>query len=127
MGKQLELLKEIVLALSRVALLSYAMNPGNLEYIRQAELAAPALGVRLQIQTVLGAGDFQRAFSDLGGAGGKADSRIGCDVALDPSPGPLFCREVSANLIPLTQFRRLPGRRTPPTSQRRTGYAEVLT
>src|SRR6266487_633401 len=35
-------------------------------------------------------------------------------------PGHLFCREVSANLILLTQFRRLPGRRTRPTSHRRT-------
>ncbi len=40
------------------------------------------------------------------------DSRSGerWDVALDPSPGPLFCREVSANLIHSTQFRRLSGR-----------------
>jgi len=68
MGKRLELLREAVHKLSRVAVLSHATNPGNAEYIRQAELAARALGVQLQILTVRDAGDFERAFSEARGA-----------------------------------------------------------
>jgi putative ABC transport system substrate-binding protein len=68
MGKRLELLREAVHKLSRVAVLSHATNPGNAEYIRQAERAARALGVQLQILAVRDAGDFERAFSEARGA-----------------------------------------------------------
>jgi putative ABC transport system substrate-binding protein len=68
MGKRLELLREVVPGLSRVAVLSHAMNPGNAEYIRQAELAAPALGLQLQVVAVRDAGDFERAFRETRGA-----------------------------------------------------------
>jgi putative ABC transport system substrate-binding protein len=70
MGKQLELLHEIIPGLLRVALLCYAMNPGSAEYIRQAELAAPALGLQLQVETVRDPSDFERAFGHLRRAGG---------------------------------------------------------
>jgi putative ABC transport system substrate-binding protein len=69
MGKRLELMREVVPGLARVAVLSHAMNPGNAEYIRQAELAAPALGLRLHLVAVEGAGDFERAFRETRGAG----------------------------------------------------------
>jgi putative tryptophan/tyrosine transport system substrate-binding protein len=68
MGKRLELLREAVHKLSRVAVLSHATNPGNAEYIRQAELAARALGVQLQFLTVLDADDFERVFGQARGA-----------------------------------------------------------
>jgi putative tryptophan/tyrosine transport system substrate-binding protein len=69
MGKRLELLREVVPGLSRVAVLSQAMNPGNAEYIGQAQLAAPALGLQLQIMAVRDPGDFERAFTEMRGAG----------------------------------------------------------
>ena len=47
-GKQLELLKEVVPKLSRVALLWNPTNPGNAPQLREAEPAARALGLRLQ-------------------------------------------------------------------------------
>src|SRR5260370_20041696 len=65
MGKQLELLHEIIPGLSRVALLSYAMHPGSAAYIRQSNLAAPALGLQLQIETVRDPSDFARALAEL--------------------------------------------------------------
>lgn len=68
MGKRLELLREAVHKLSRVAVLSHATNPDNAEYIRQAELAARALGVQLQILAVRDADDFERVFSEARGA-----------------------------------------------------------
>jgi putative tryptophan/tyrosine transport system substrate-binding protein len=68
MGKRLELLKELVPGLSRVAVLAHALNPGNVEYLRQADLAAPALGLKLQIVTVHAPSEFERAFGELQGA-----------------------------------------------------------
>jgi putative ABC transport system substrate-binding protein len=46
-GKQLELLKEVVPKVSRVALLRHPDNPASAVQLRGAEAAAPALGVRL--------------------------------------------------------------------------------
>jgi putative tryptophan/tyrosine transport system substrate-binding protein len=68
MGKRLQLLKETIPGLSRVGVLSHAMNPGNAEYIQQAELAAPALGLQLHIVAVREAADLERAFQELRGA-----------------------------------------------------------
>ncbi|MGH9671534.1 MAG: ABC transporter substrate-binding protein, partial [Terriglobales bacterium] len=47
-GKQLELLREVVPKISRVAVLENPANPGSAAQLRQAEVAARALGVRLQ-------------------------------------------------------------------------------
>jgi putative tryptophan/tyrosine transport system substrate-binding protein len=69
MGKRLELLREVVPGLSRVAILSHAMNPGNADYIKQTELAAPALGLRLQVIAIREAGDLERAFGEIRGIG----------------------------------------------------------
>src|SRR5215207_7525105 len=52
MGKKLELLKELVPGVSRVAVMAHSRNPGNQEYLRQVELAAPPLGLKLQLVTV---------------------------------------------------------------------------
>jgi putative tryptophan/tyrosine transport system substrate-binding protein len=47
-GKQLELLKETVPKLSRVAVFGTSINPGNAQNLREVELAAKAFGVKLQ-------------------------------------------------------------------------------
>jgi putative ABC transport system substrate-binding protein len=47
-GKQLELLKEIVPRLSRVAVLGTSTVPGYAQVLKEMELAAGALGVKLQ-------------------------------------------------------------------------------
>jgi putative ABC transport system substrate-binding protein len=69
MGKRLELLKETVPRLSRVAVLCHAANPGNTQYIRQGEVAARALGLQLQIVAVRDAVDLDRAYGEARGAG----------------------------------------------------------
>ena len=61
-GKQLELLKETVPKLSRVAVFGTSINPGNAQNLRQAELAAKAFGVKLQYLDVLSPKDFETAF-----------------------------------------------------------------
>jgi putative ABC transport system substrate-binding protein len=47
-GKQLELLKEVVPKLSRVAVLGSSTRPGNAQNLKETELAAGAFGVKLQ-------------------------------------------------------------------------------
>jgi putative ABC transport system substrate-binding protein len=61
-GKQLELLKEIVPMLSRVAVLGTSTRPGNAETLREVELAAGAFGVKLQYLDILSPKDIETAF-----------------------------------------------------------------
>jgi len=61
-GKQVELLKEIVPKLSRVAVLGTSTNPGNAQVIKETELAARALEVNLQYVDARGSKDIETAF-----------------------------------------------------------------
>jgi putative ABC transport system substrate-binding protein len=61
-GKRLELLKEIVPKLSRVAVFGTSATPGNAQQLRETELAALALGVKLQYSDVRGFKDIESAF-----------------------------------------------------------------
>ena len=60
-GKRLELLKEIVPKLARVAVLGVSTNPGNSQALRETELAAGALGVQIQYLDVRDAKDIDAA------------------------------------------------------------------
>ena len=71
-GKQLELLKEIVPRLSRVAVLGSSAQPGNAQSLRATELAAGALGVQLQYLDILGPKDIETAFRAA--SKGRADA-----------------------------------------------------
>jgi putative ABC transport system substrate-binding protein len=61
-GKQLELLKEIVSKLSRVAVIWSSAQPGNAQVLKEMELAARALKVQLQYLDVLDPKDIETAF-----------------------------------------------------------------
>jgi ABC-type uncharacterized transport system substrate-binding protein len=61
-GKQLELLKETVPKLSRVAVLGTSTIPGQALQLREIGLAAGPLGVQLQSLDVLGPKDIDTAF-----------------------------------------------------------------
>ena len=61
-GKQLELLKEIVPKLSRVAVFGTSTEPGNAQSSREIELAAGVLGVKLQYLDILASKDVETAF-----------------------------------------------------------------
>jgi putative ABC transport system substrate-binding protein len=63
-GKQLELLKEIVPKLSRVAVLGTSTQPGNSQALREVELAAGTFGVQLQYLDVLGPKEIETAFRE---------------------------------------------------------------
>jgi len=61
-GKQLELLKEIIPRLSRVAVIGNATTPGNAQALKETEIAAGALGVKLQYLDVQSPKDIETAF-----------------------------------------------------------------
>jgi putative ABC transport system substrate-binding protein len=62
-GKRLELLKEIVPKLSRVAVFGTSASPDNAQSLREVEIAAKALDVKLQyLDVVLGSKDIETAF-----------------------------------------------------------------
>jgi len=71
-GKRLELLKEIVPKLSRVAVFGTSTNPGSAQSLRETELAARALGVQLQYLDVLSPKDIETAFRAA--SKGRADA-----------------------------------------------------
>jgi putative ABC transport system substrate-binding protein len=60
--KRLELLKEIIPRLSQVAVLGTSSNPANAPQLRETELAAAALGVKVQYLDVLDPKDIDKAF-----------------------------------------------------------------
>jgi putative ABC transport system substrate-binding protein len=65
-GKGLELLKEIVPRLSRVAVLGTSNRPGNAQSLKETEVAAVALGIKLQHLDVLSPKDIETAFRAAG-------------------------------------------------------------
>ena len=71
-GKQLELLKEIVPRLSRVAVLGNSTIPGNAQALKEMELAAGAFKVQLQYVDVLDLKDIETAFRAA--SKGRADA-----------------------------------------------------
>jgi putative ABC transport system substrate-binding protein len=64
-GKRLELLKEVIPGLSRVAILGSSNNPGNAEALKETEAAAAALKVQVQYRDVQTVNDIEAAFRDV--------------------------------------------------------------
>jgi putative ABC transport system substrate-binding protein len=61
-GKRLELLKEIVPRLSRVAVFGTSTNLGNPQALKEIELAAGAFKIQIQYLDILGPKDIETAF-----------------------------------------------------------------
>jgi len=61
-GKRLELLKEIIPRLARIAVLGQSTEPANAVSLKETELAAGAFGVKLQYVDVLFPKDIETAF-----------------------------------------------------------------
>jgi len=64
-GKQFQLLKEVVPKVSRVALLTNPDNPSSARFVREAEAAAQALGVRLQTLEARNPQEIDSAFAAM--------------------------------------------------------------
>jgi ABC-type uncharacterized transport system substrate-binding protein len=71
-GKRLELLKEIIPKLSRVAVLGTSTISGQTQTLKEVELAAKASGMKLQYLDVLSPKDFETAFRAA--SKGRADA-----------------------------------------------------
>ena len=97
-GKQLELLKEIVPKLSRVAVFGSSIAPGNAQALKEIEVAAEAFGVKLQHPEVRDPKDIETAFGAA--SKGRADA-----VLVLPSPITLSQRR---QVVDLAAKSRLP-------------------
>ena len=69
-GKRLELLRELVPKLRRVAMISDPTTPANPIELKEAQVAAHTLGIQLQPLPVRGPNDFDPAFKAARGADG---------------------------------------------------------
>jgi putative tryptophan/tyrosine transport system substrate-binding protein len=64
-GKQVELLKDMVESVSRLAVLANPDNPPHLSYVRETERVASALGLELRLFEVIRPDDLTAAFTAL--------------------------------------------------------------
>jgi ABC-type uncharacterized transport system substrate-binding protein len=74
-GKRLELLKEIIPRLSRVAVFGTSTQPDYAQLLKEVELAAGAFGVKLQVLDVRSPKDIETAFRAA--SKGRADADWG--------------------------------------------------
>lgn len=71
-GKRLDLLKQAVPSVTRVAALANARHPGVNRELREAQESARRLGISLQFVPVQNAGDFPAAFEAIAREGAEA-------------------------------------------------------
>src|SRR6266851_603637 len=64
-AKQLQLLKEVIPRLSRIAILWNPTNPGSTAAMKETEVVAPSLGVKIVPVAVATPSDFNSAFSTI--------------------------------------------------------------
>jgi putative ABC transport system substrate-binding protein len=69
-GKRLELLRELIPSSSRVALLVRSTSQANARYVQEAEAAARALGVQLQVLSVRDSKELEATIGAAKGASG---------------------------------------------------------
>jgi putative ABC transport system substrate-binding protein len=103
-GKQLELLKEIVPRLSRVAVIGNSTNPGNAQALRETELAAGAFGMQLQYLDVLGPKDIETGFRAA--SKGRADAVVALASAVLSSNRKQVIDLAVKNGLPAMYFRQ---------------------
>jgi putative ABC transport system substrate-binding protein len=97
-GKQLELLKETVPRLSRVAVLGTSTRPGNAYALKETELAAGTFAVRIQYLDVRDPKDIETAFREA------RKGRAGAVLVLQ---GPVFTAQ-RTQVVDLAAKTRLP-------------------
>ena len=103
-GKRLELLKEILPTLARIAVFGTSTDPGNSQLLKETELAARAFGVQLQFLDVPSLKDVKTAFQAASKGGANA-------VLVLNSPVFVSQRTQLANLavrsrLPVMYYRR---------------------
>jgi putative ABC transport system substrate-binding protein len=110
-GKRLELLKETVPKLSRVAVLGASTSTSSALALKETELAAGVLGVRLQYLDVLDPKDIETAFREAGK--GRADAVLVLPTAVLSSQRKeivdLAVKSRLPAIYPLTQYMEAGG------------------
>jgi putative ABC transport system substrate-binding protein len=74
-GKRVELLKEILPQLSRLAVLANRDVPGYGVQMKEVEVAAQTIGLQLQVEDIRGPNDLEKAFSAI--TKGRAGAVLG--------------------------------------------------
>ena len=97
-GKRLELLKEVIPKLSRVALFGTSNTPGNAEALSETELAAKAFKVQFQYLEIRSPKDVETAF--------RAATKAHVDAVLVPGTPVLIVRR--RQIAELATKNRLP-------------------
>jgi putative tryptophan/tyrosine transport system substrate-binding protein len=97
-GKRLELLREVVPGVSRIAVLSNPSSATVPPMMRETEVAARALGVQLQRLEVHGPDDFERVFQ------AATKERAGALITLDDA----FAFTQRTRIVKLATKNRLP-------------------
>jgi putative ABC transport system substrate-binding protein len=98
-AKRMQLLKEMLPSTTLLAFLSRETNPGNGEYIREAERAAKSLRIELFVISAREPADFEKVFQDAAGRGAGA---------LVPMDDAVFT-SARGKLVELSARYRLPG------------------
>ena len=85
-GKRLEILKEVIPRLSRVAVFGTSTWVGNTQVLKETEVVAETLGVKLQYLDVLDPKDFEIAFRAAGKERADAVLMLVWGPVLNPRP-----------------------------------------
>jgi len=102
-GKRLELLKETVPKLSRVAIIGSSIEPNTAQILKEMELAAGALKVKTQYLDVLSAKDIETAFQAA--AKGRTDGVVLLGSVIFNSHRTKIVELAVKNRLPVTYTR----------------------
>ena len=97
-GKWVELLKEAAPGVSRVAVLWNSANPAGAPLVRDMQVAAPVLKVKLDLFEARDAASLERAFAAIGASSAQA-------IIVTPDP---FLTDNRAQLVQFAASKRLP-------------------
>jgi putative ABC transport system substrate-binding protein len=102
-GKQLELLKDVVPRLSKVAVLGNSTNAGNKNIYQEVERFAKALKIKLQYLEVLNPKDIETAFRTAGES--RADAILVMFNLVVASQKTQFVELAAKSRLPVMHFR----------------------
>ena len=97
-GKQLEILKETVPRLSRVAVFGTSTQPGTAQSLKEIELAAKKLGLKLQFLDIPSAKEMETAFRAAGK--GRAEASLVLNSPVFNSPRTQITDLAAKNQLP---------------------------
>jgi len=103
-GKQVELLKEIVPTLARIAIFGTSTDPGNTQLLKETELAARAFGLQFQFLDVPSIKDVETAFRAA--SKGSANAVLVLNSSIFASQRTQFANLAVGSRLPAMYYRR---------------------